>query len=168
MFKTDEQIDKLLNHKNNSLVVTHKTIGSGNHDNHRINGKKNPITVPEKVDAVIFSHFFGIKPAAELINKQPAQISSYRRNPEVKDTLKLRIGSIQDKVLDKVDAFLDMVSSEKDLSDSIKAATVAEKVVNVYERLAPKIAGPTNQVQVVFYAPKLKPAAEYPIVEVEG
>ena len=170
MFKTDEQVIKLLSHKNNNTVL-HKTIGSGNHGNggNRNGVKWSPLAPEEKADAVIFSHFFGVKAAGELVGKPHGEISRFKDQKLVKMELKDRISGIQERVLDKVDAFLEMVSEEKDLSDSIKAATVAEKVVNIYERLAPK-----NQVlgiqanQVVFYAPKLKPAEEYPVIEMEG
>ena len=169
MFKTDEQVIKLLSHKNNNTVL-HKTIGSGNHGNGGSKGGPiNPLSPEEKAEAVIFSQFFGVKAAGELVGKPHGEISRFKDQKLVKRELKDRISGIQERVLDKVDAFLEMVSEEKDLSDSIKAATVAEKVVNIYERLAPK----TPQLgvvanQVVFYAPKLNPAEEYPVIEMEG
>ena len=169
MFKTDEEVITLLSHKNNNTVL-HKTIGAGNHGNGGAKGGNySPLLPEEKADAVIFSHFFGVEAAGKLIDKPHGEISRFKNQRLVKMELKDRISGVQEKVLDKVDAFLDMVSAEKDLSDSIKAATVAEKVVNIYERLAPK--NPTLGIQanqIVFYAPKLKPAEEYPVIEMEG
>jgi hypothetical protein len=170
MFKTDEEITKILTHKNNNTIL-HKTIGSGNHGN---GGNKNgtawkPLLPEEKAEAVIFSHFFGVKAAGELVGKPHSEISRFKDQRLVKMELKDRISGIQEKVLDKVDCFLEMVSAEKDLSDSLKAATVAEKVVNIYERLSPKVppTGPMTQ-QIIFYAPKLRPQEDYPVIEMEG
>jgi hypothetical protein len=170
MFKTDQEIETLLSHQNNNTII-HKTLGAGNHGNggNRNGVKWKPIPPETKADAIIFSHFFGVEAAGKMIGKPAGEISRFKDQRLVKMELKDRISGIQEKVLDKVDTFLEMVSGEKELSDSIKAATVAEKVVNIYERLSPKVpTGGAMTQQIIFYAPKLKPQDEYPVIEMEG
>lgn len=171
MFKSDLEVESLLSSPKNHALALVKIIGSGNHDNQRVNGKSEarPLPLEDKVSAVIFSKFFGLNAASNIFGKAPSDIQRMGTREVVKEEVSKRIAPIQEKALDKVEAFLEMVGTDKELSDSLKAATVAEKAINIYERLAPR-ATPSNGPlqQIIFYAPKLKEADSYPVIELEG
>lgn len=176
MFKTDEEAEFLLGHANNS--VSHKTIGTGQHGNGGArSGSYEKIDSEARARIGVLATLFGDKAAGELTSKPRGYATKFRNgqnlagkpDESLERELISRRGVIQEKALEKADQFLEMLGIGSDLSDSMKQASIAEKVVNIYEKLQPKTPSLNLQAaQIVFYAPKIKETNDYPIIEVEA
>ncbi len=183
MFLSDSETERLLEHENNGKVesaprVEIKIIGQGQDD--RVNRTPGPIreklSLEEKVNIGLLASVLGVKTTAEMVDKSPGMVGRIKNgkngvnhpDQELRAELELRKEGIQSKALEKADMFLEMLGIGQELSDNLKAASVAEKVVNIYEKLAPKKDFLIdNRTQVIFYAPKVKESSEYPLLEVE-
>lgn len=175
MFKTEEQSKELLEHNNNLCRVA--IIGQGQDDraDRRNNGIRREITTAAKIDIALLAKVVGVKAASELTGVSKSQVSNYKNgktgagvvSEELKDGIATSKDKVKDKALSLAEQFLDMVGSQSDLSDSLKAASIAEKATSIFERLEPKKETPTNQTQIMIYAPRVRESADYPTIEIE-
>jgi hypothetical protein len=177
MFRSDTEIEELLNHSNNKAIV--KIIGQGQDDrkSRAPNGIRETLSVETKAQIGTLASILGVKRTVELTGKNESQVSNYSRgkngvgkpDPELASALEDSKGKIQEKVLSKADLFLDMLDIGKDSRENVLNATIAEKVVNIYEKLAPKNQLPNiNQANIILYAPKQLETHDYPVLEVEA
>jgi predicted transcriptional regulator len=182
--KSDEEIDDLLNHTNNSLHkvnVQVKIIGSGNHGNqindnkragHQDRDKDNHATV------AVLAELIGGKSTSELLNVHPAIVSKYRNgkngnndiDPELIAKTEAKLEGITRKTVDKVDQLLEIFAEDK--MEELKAAEIpsaAEKLINMVDKINrrhDKELGDNMKPQVILYAPKQININEYLTKEV--
>ena len=178
IFKTDEEVERILTHKDNK--VNHKTIGKGNG---RVNIPETytPRPVEEKANIGVLATLIGNKAAAELTGVQPSQVSKYKNgvkntidsvipDKELRSELSNRLDPIRNKAIDKVSLFLEMLTPEK--MTKMKGrdmASSAKSLVEVYDKLGPKVDNPLlNAKTVIFYSPKVKESHDYPVINVEA
>jgi len=178
MYKTDEEIEELLNHKNNGLVK-HKIIGSGNHGNH--SSTKQPDkkrTTEEKVEVAVLANLIGVKAAAVATDNHESTVSKFSRGlgtnnrPEVElvNGIEKRLGSVSEKVVDKVDILMEIFAEEKMAELKPNELPVAiEKMVSVVEKIN-KINGKdgsnSSRPVVIIHAPRQQPLEQYILKEV--
>lgn len=176
MFKSDEEVETLIGHKNNHAQI--KIIGQGQDDraDRRNSGKRELLTPDQKVQIATLASVLGVKATSELTGKNQSQVSNLKNGKNgvgIKDQeLSAEIDnfkeSLRTKALSKADQFLEMLGIGGDLASDLKSAAIAEKVVNIYEKLTPKKeVVQDNRTQIVFYAPRVKESSEYPVIEVE-
>jgi hypothetical protein len=176
MFKSDTEVDTLIGHKNNRADV--KIIGHGQSDkaDRRNSGPREHLTTEQKASISVLANVLGVKATTELTGKNQSQVSNIKAgkngvgkvDPVLRESAEVLRERIQSTALSKADQFLEMLGIESDLKETLTRATITEKVVNIYEKLAPK--NPVindNRTQIVFYAPRTKESAEYPVIEVE-
>lgn len=174
----DNKVEELLNHVNNSTRVVNvdvevKRIGSGNHGNHdsKENGngtKKNGNQLRDtesKADVGVLAALVGNKAAGQMLGIGATQVSQYSRglngsnvsSLELKKELEERLGFLEQKAIDKVDLFLDMIAAEKVIEmKGSDLANSAEKMVNVFDKLRrrnEKIDNLTNKPTINIYGP---------------
>jgi hypothetical protein len=186
VLKSDEEVERLLNHKNNGLnKVEVKIIGSGNHGHQKVEGdhKNNGNQLRNKEDQAnvgVLAELIGGKVTSELLGMHPAVISKYRNgknasnipNGELKSRLDTKLENINEKVVDKVDQLLDIFAADK--MSELKASeipTSAEKLISMFDKI--KRRNDESGVgfvkpQVLLYAPKQINITELITKEVEG
>jgi hypothetical protein len=178
MYKSDDEIEALLNHKNNK--VSHKGIGYGGNPNsggHAGDNKTTYEKIPleEKAKLGTLAALIGNKNTAELTGLPTARISQFRNGKngsKVDESLKMalleRKDKIQDTCISKVDMFLSMLTEDRvESMDTKDIASSAEKIVNIYDKLGPKNPNAGNQIMIQFYAPKMREVADMVTIEVE-
>jgi hypothetical protein len=178
MFKSDEEVETLLNHPNNG-IIKHSFIGRGNNPSSigHGNGSGSRLSIQDKADIATLALLVGNKTAAELTGEHPAHVSQIKNGkdglgrPEsgTRAATDRRIGIIKESALDKVDLLLGIISEDKISDGTIgvkDAASTAEKLVNIFDKLGPKTPN-IERANIVFYSPKVREAASYPIIDVE-
>lgn len=177
MFKSDTEVETLISHPNNGLGKI-KIIGSGQDDRSdrtpQTRGER--LTLDQKSNIAVLASIIGIKGTGELLGKTPGVISRIKNgknsqgDPDLKlqDSIDETKRSLQEKALSRADQFLDMLGLSSDNKDEYLKASIAEKAVSIYDKLAPKVAPTTNNTQIVFYAPRIKESKEYQVIEVEA
>jgi hypothetical protein len=176
MFKSDSEVESLISHPNN---VIHKTIGTGNHGKGGVKegSVQSPPNEESRARIAILATILGDKTAAEMTGVDRSYATKFRNGQKLDSSpdqslekeLISRRGTIQSKALEKAELFLDMIGVNSDLNDDVKRSNIADRVVSIFERLAPKT--PTinaENAQIVFYAPKIKESTEYPVIDVEA
>lgn len=189
VFKTDEEVEKLLAHPNNGINkikaavdVKIKTLGTGNHGNHdRGNGKKNGNqlrAVEDKADVGVLANLVGNKAAGQLLGVGSTQVSEYKHgrngshksDPNLKSELESRLSFLEEKAVDKVELFLEMISEEKALEMKAgEMASSAEKMVNVLDKLRrrnDKDGANLVRPQIIIHGPALVKSDNYIVKEV--
>lgn len=179
--KSDEEIEALLNHKNNTLPKTGvevKIIGPGNHGK---GGRKSGTPTDRNKDnhatVAVTAELIGNKAASELFNVHPATVSNYvnGRNsnhvpdPVLQEKIEQRIGKINNKIVDKVDQLLEIFS--EDVMVNLKPGeipTSIERLVNTHDKINRRHekGDGSNKPQVILYAPKQINISEYITKEV--
>lgn len=178
MFKSDEEIEALVGHKNNRAVI--RILGNGQDDRADRTPKsetRERLSLETKTQIGVLAEILGVKGTAELTGKSRGVVGHIKNgengigkaDPTLKAAIEDANSQVRTKALSKADQFLEMLGIERDLSDSVKIATVAEKVVNIFDKLAPK--NPLANLQaanIVFYAPRQLDTRDYPVLEVEA
>lgn len=182
--KSDDEIEDLLNHKNNSLHkldVQVKIIGSGNHGN---GGSKSHKTPDKNKDnhatLAVTAELIGVRKAGELFKTSESTVSNYKnglnairdQDPELQQKIDEKLGKISNKIVDKVDILLDIFAEEK--MGELKAGEVpssVEKLVSTMDKINrrnERMNGDNGgfRPQVILYAPKQINISEYITKEV--
>lgn len=175
MFKSDSETEKLLLSPNNIL---HKTLGAGNHGNGgNRNGTSHQVLTEESRARIgLLASLIGDKATSELTGVQRPSVTNLKNGKTLagkpdeilQKNLDIRRGVIQEKALEKVELFVDMLGNS-DLNDDVKRSSIAERVASIFDKLTPKT--PTinaERAQIIFYSPKVKESTQYPIIEVEA
>ena len=186
LFKSDEEVEELLEHENNSVVKI-KNLGSGNHGNHDTGGKKNnegdQVRGEEaQSEIAVLAELIGNKATSKLTGVGETQVSQHKNgknsNGDVKTGLVLnkneKLDFLSDKASDKVGLFLDMLSAEK--LDDMKAKDIASsagKMADIAMKLKTRSPNPfgfdgsgNGRPQIHFYAPVQLNVEEYITKEV--
>ncbi len=169
--KSDDEIDALLNHKNNTLHkvgVQVKIIGSGNHGNQR----GNPGVTPDQnkdnhATVAVTAELIGTQAASKLFNMNDRLIGRYRRgnngdntpDPELTEKVEEKLTGISKKITDKVDLLLDIFAEDKmselkpgEIPSSVdKLISAQDRINRRHEKLGDN---GNNRPQVILYAPK--------------
>lgn len=145
MYKSDDEVEEMLGHRNNGLVKI-KIIGQGNHGNQSHEKKKTERkdTVEQKAEVAVLASLIGNKMAGEITDTHPATVSKLVNGKNTNNTpdpalvseVDKRLGRISDKAAEKVEVLLDIFQSEK--MDELKASEIpqaAEKFVGIIERI---------------------------------
>ena len=178
MFKSDEEVDILLNHKNNG--VAHKGLGQGQNPNSGgkatlYRNEYEKIEVEDKAKIGTVAAIIGNKNTAEMTGLSDVRVSQFRRgmngskpDEALRSKLLERKTAIQDTCIDKVGMLLDLVSQDRaEAMDTKDIAGTAEKFVNIFEKLGPKNPEAGNKIMIQFFAPKVRELDEMQIIEVE-
>ena len=185
LFKTDEEVEELLNHKNNRIKaeVSVKTLGSGNHGNHDKGDKKagEQVRGPEEQSQIgVLAHLIGNKATTVLTGVGATQVSQHKNGknsnntvvPELVEEKEARLDLLGDKAMSKVDMFLELLDEEKMLE--LKAKDIpqaASRMMDIADKIKRR-----NQVredeakasrpQIHFYAPVQMKVDQYLTKEV--
>lgn len=181
--KSDDEIESLLNHKNNSLhkaQVQVKIIGQGNHGN---GGNRNHTTPDRDKDnhatLAVTAELIGVKKTGELFKTSESTVSNYKNgrnaqreiDPELREKIDERLGKVSEKIVDKVDILLDIFAEEK--MAELKAGEIpssVEKLVSTMDKINRRNEGMNDngefRPQVILYAPKQINISEYITKEV--
>lgn len=175
MFKSDSEALSLVESPNNIL---HKRLGAGNSGNQGNRNGTSHLKLTENSRARIglLASLIGDQATSELTGVARQSVNNLKNGntlsgkPDeiLQKNLDSRRGVIQEKALEKAEAFLDMLGSS-DLSDDVKRSAIAERVTSIFDKLTPKT--PTinaEKAQIIFYSPKVKESSQYPIIEVEA
>jgi hypothetical protein len=178
MFKSDDEIDVLLNHKNNGIV--HRGLGKGQNPNsggHAGDNKHtyDKIELEDKAKLGTLAAIIGNKNASELTGVHPVRLSQFKNgmngskpDEELRPKLLERKAEIQETCISKVDLFLGMLTADRiEAMDTKDIAGSAEKIVNIYEKLGPKNPDAGNKIMIQFFAPKVRELDEMQVIEVE-
>lgn len=181
--KSDEEIERLLSHANNTLNkpgVVVKIIGSGNHGNQDKSDKKAGNQKRDKETQAIVATvatLVGNKVASELFDIGATQVSQYKNgknasnipNEDLKNKIDKKLDTINGKIIDKVDILLDIFAEDK--MDELKANEIpsaAERLISMFDKIHKRNdkSDGTIKPQVVLYAPKQINITEYVTKEV--
>ena len=187
LYKSDEEVDKLLNHDNNTIPnnVEVKIIGSGNHDNHDKGSKKNgngeQIRGAEDQSQIgVLAKLIGNKATSALTGVGPTQVSQHKNGKnsnnkvvsELVEEQEAKLDFLGQKAIDKVDAFLELLDEDKMLELKAKdIPAAASKMMDIADKIKRR-----NQVhvdedrasrpQIHFYAPVQMKVDQYLTKEV--
>ncbi len=175
--KSDEEIEKLLNHKNNSVKV--KIIGSGAHGKggNRA-GTKNDRSKENHSSAAVLAELVSGKAAAEIFEYTQSAVSKYRhgRNSnndedgELRRQLDEKLGRINGKIVDKVDTLLEIFAEDK--MSELKAGELPpsiERLVSTYDKINRRHEKNEGAIrpQVLLWAPQQTNISNFVTKEVE-
>jgi predicted transcriptional regulator len=151
-FRDSEEVDRLLGHDNNASKVIDVEVknvikGSGNHGKHDRGDKREGEQLRDtesKADVGVLAEILGNKTAGALLGIGPTQVSQYKNGKngsnvtdiELRKEMDQRLGVLEEKAVDKIDLFLEMINNER--VEALKAndmASSAEKMVNVLDKL---------------------------------
>ena len=176
VFKSDSEVETLIASPNN--LINHKVLGAGNHGNqgNRNSTPHSTLTEEARARIGILASLIGDKATSELTGVARPSVTNLKNGNNLsgkpdeilQKNLDSRRGVIQEKALERVESFIDMLGSS-DLSDDVKRSSIAERVANIFDKLTPKT--PTinaERAQIIFYSPKVKESTQYPIIEVEA
>ncbi len=180
--KSDDEIDRLLNHKNNSLIrngVQIKVPGKGNHGNGGNNtGNNTTRTTEDKAIIATTAELIGVKGTSELLNINPSVVSKFKNgktaNNDVdialRDKIEGKLEGIRSKVVDKVDRLLEIFAEDKmDELEGKDIPPAIERLIGTYDKVNrrnDKNEGITKP-QVLLWAPKQINIDQYITKEVE-
>lgn len=178
MFKSDEEVEKMVNHENNATRVSIKGNGKGSNPNSGGNAgeKREKISIEEKTQIAVLAHLIGNKETANLMDKHESAVSHYKnghdglgtRNPELIERTNSKINDIKRDVLDKAGMFLSFLDEEKAKKmKGVALASAASKMVDIHDRLTPKVIQPNLGVNIVFHAPRQRSSQDYQVISVE-
>lgn len=180
MYKTDDEVAELLNHKNNGLVKI-KIIGQGNHGNQSHAPKDYSDakdTTEKKAEVAVIATLVGQKMAAAITNTHPATVNKLVNgkntnndpDPALVSEVDKRLGRISDKAAEKVEVLLDIFAEDK--MDGLKASEVpvaAEKLMNIIEKVRKgndRNGGGVSRPVVIIHAPQQQTIEQYITKEV--
>lgn len=167
--KSDEEIEALLNHRNNSLHkngVKVKIIGSGQHGGGgNTSGTHTNRTIEEKATIALTAEMIGNKNTAELLNVNSTVVGFHKngRNGDHKPNLLLReaieekLEGVRRKVVDKVDTLLEIFAEDKMTELEGKEIPGAiEKLVGTYDKVNRRNdkSDGIQKPQIILWAPK--------------
>ena len=178
MFKSDEEVDKMLDHENNGTRVSIKGNGKGSNPNSGGNAgaKRENLDTETKAEIAVLASLIGNKKTAEMIDKHPSAVSHYAnghdglmtRNVDLVERTNAKIDRIKSEVIDKAGMFLSFLDEEKAKKMKGSAlASVADKMVSIHDKLTPKIITPNLGVNIIFHAPRQRNSKDYSVIEVE-
>lgn len=168
----DEEVEKRLNHPENAVI---KFSGPGpqpgvSHPRHRFlkPDTKAFIGTCAKLDSV--------SNTARVFQMRPAQVSNIKNgaeqtktNQEVQDKIDSNLKSVRDIAIDKLMISMLNISEDKlKMANPLIAASIAEKMASIHDKLSPKGPQVLNQSQIVYYVPRPREEKEYPIIETEA
>lgn len=180
--KSDEEIEKLLNHKNNSLHkngVKVKIIGPGNHGNGgNHSGVRIDRSLEDKTTIALTATMIGPNATSELLNIGRPQAGQYRNgkngdgkvNPALREAIEDKLEGVRKKVVDKVDQLLEIFAEDKMTELEGKEIPGAiEKLVGTYDKVNRRNDkdGNIQKPQVILWAPKQINIDQYITKEVE-
>lgn len=176
MFKSDSEVKEMLEHKNNGTKVI--GIGKGGSNNSGGNGKgsKERLTTEEKSEIGTLATLIGTGYTAELTGEHKSAVSHYKNgingngtvNADLREENNKRLNTIREKAIDKATLFMNMLNEEKALKMKGKdLATVADKMVNIFDKLGPKSPLNIERATVIFHAPRVRKSEDYNIIDVE-
>lgn len=178
MYKSDEEVERILNHE---LNVTRITSLNGP-DRFKVGlrpGESKGKTIPkeEKANIGTLASLIGNRAAGKLLDLSTSQVSRYQRgndsynhpDQEIKDKIADNLAPIRNRAIANVEFLLDVVAEKASNMSGSKAAQAAKNMVEVYDKLGPKVGVVNlNTPQVVFYAPRVLESRDYPVIEVEA
>src|SRR4030067_3186850 len=170
-FKTDEEIESLLNHPKNGLKkinVQVKIIGSGNHGKQSEDSKKSGEQhrdLESKANVAVLAEFIGNKNAGLLMGMGPTQVSQYKNGKNASNVVKTdlvhaideRLEKISKKTVNRVNTLLNIFVEDK--MNELKPNEIpqaAKSLIEIFEKVnksSDKNAGLVNKPSVVIYAP---------------
>ncbi len=180
--KSDEEIEKLLNHKNNSLIrngVQIKVPGKGNHGNGGNNsGVYTPRTNEDKAVIAVTAELIGVKDTAALLDINSSVVGRYKNgkngdgkaNIELREVIEEKLEGVRKKVVDKVDMLLDIFAEDKmGELEGKEIPSAIERLVGTYDKVNRRNDKNDNimKPQVLLWAPKQININEYISKEVE-
>lgn len=176
MFKSDEETERMLEHKNNGTKVI--GIGKGGNVNSGGNGKgsEKRLTIEEKSEIGTLATLIGIGYTAELTGEHKSAVSHYKNgingngnvNKELREENNKRLNIIRNEAINKVELFMNMLNEEKAAKMKGKdLASTAEKMVNIFDKLGPKSGINIERATVIFHAPRVRKPEDYQIIDVE-
>jgi hypothetical protein len=177
MFKSDEEIEVMLKHPNNGAKVIGIGKGSSPNSGGHADGNHIARTTEEKSDIAVLGSLIGNKLAGPMLGVSSHRVSQYKHghngngviNPELVKENELRLGTIRSRAIDKVELFMEMLSTDKAIKMRGRdMASAAEKFVNIYEKLGPKTHQDGNNIQIIFHAPKVRVSTDYQVIDVEA
>lgn len=180
MFKTDAEVEELLNHSNNRVRIDHKGNGQGQNPNsggHASDDGKSYLKLPveEKAKVGTLASLIGNKNTSALTGIGETRVSQLKRgmngskaDPELRKELAEQKSEIQKTALSKVDIFMSMLTEDRISGmDTKDIATSAAKMVDIYDKLGPKNPNIGANVSIQFFAPKLRDINDMAVIEVE-
>lgn len=176
----DNEVMDLLSHPNNKAKVS--ILGSGNSG---LQGKTKasevkPKTLEEKANIGVLAALIGNKETIALTGVNGSQVSNYKhgksddgskKNEDLESELSKRLDPIRNRVLDRVDLFIEALTADKVLKMKGKdIAASAKSMGDLFTKLGPLggLKGGGNSVTVQFFTPKPKEISDYPVIEVEA
>lgn len=188
LYKSDEEVDELLNHQNNSIppkTVEVKIIGSGNHGNHDKGNKKNgngeQVRGPEAQSQIgTLAHLVGNKAASALTGVGETQVSQHKNGKnsnnkvvtELVEESESRLDSLGNLAVDKVEMFLELLDEDKMLELKAKdIPAAASKMMDIADKIKRRNQVHVDEVrasrpQIHFYAPVQMKVDQYLTKEV--
>jgi len=178
MFKSDEEVDRMLSHSRNGARVSILGVGNspGSHGNNYVGAVRR--TTEEKADIAVLANLLGNQATSEMLSLTPPRVSHIKNgldgkgkpDQKLKEVIDGRLSHLRNRALDKVELFMEMLSTEKSLKMKGRdLASSAERFVNIYEKLGPRNANPAGlSVQVIFHAPRIKESSDYQTIDVEA
>ena len=179
MFKSDEEVNRILNHPMNVAIK-----GIGRPDPHKTglrpgDTRRDPLTKDEKVQVGTIARILGSKATGELLDLDRGHVTRIREGldcnykaeigSDVKEKIEDNLAPIRTKALASVDFLIDVMNSKADKLPASKAASAAKNMVDIYDKLGPKNGGiGIHATQVVFYAPRVLKSQDYLVQEVEA
>lgn len=180
MFKTDAEVEELLNHSNNRVRVEHKGNGQGQNPNsggHASDDGKSYQKLPleDKARIGTLASLIGNKNTSTLTGISEPRVSQFKNgmngshaDPELRKELKGQKDEIQKTALNKVDIFLGMLTEDRISGmDTKDIASSAAKMVDIYDKLGPKNPNVGANVSIQFFAPRLRDINDMAVIEVE-
>jgi len=180
--KSDEEVELLLNHKNNALIkngVKVKVIGAGNHGNGgNHNGNNTTRSVEDKATIAVTAELIGGKNTSELLGVSESVVSRFRNgktasdasDPNLREKIEEKLEGVRKKVVDKVDMLLDIFAEDKMLElDGKDIPSAVERLIGTYDKVNrrnEKNDG-IQKPQVILWAPKQINIDQYITKEVE-
>ena len=188
-FISDNEAERILNHKNNLLAsVRHTVIGSGNHNDHDNSGRKVGSTnYSTEIKALIglLAKEDGVKRTSDKLGLAISQVSHYKNgktqvssgikpDKELRKQLRLEseiaVEKLRTAIRLKVESIVDSIDDDKinksDLSSASKAAANLSSVFKNFAREEDHSSGNSGQ-QFVFFGIAPKAEAEYEVLEAE-
>ena len=176
MFKSDAEVESLLNHPNNKAIVIGMGKGNSLNSTRGTDVSRTKRTTEEKSDIAVLGELLGNRVAGPMMGVSSDRVSLYRSGrtgTRIDEDLRVenakRLDTIRTKAIDKVELFLEMLNNDKAIKMRGRdMAASAEKMVNIFEKLGPKVNQPGSNIQIIFHAPKVRASVDYQAIDVEA
>ena len=158
---SEDQLELRLNHENNLLRGSGRTLGAKN--------------IPDKIRELIGynAHFATAEVVADGFNVAPITAHLAKRSenhPEVGNKIAAKLEEARDDALTKMMAAMGVVTVEKleEIKSLKKAMSIARDFSHIIDKITPKQAPPTAGAQILIYAPQVNEETSYESIVVEN